>query len=172
LVAPDEEADLFPFDKKSCEARLRAQIYDFMGANEVELCFEIIDSKLKSIIDDEIKHRHHEKFSKDTKLLSGGYTGSDFLPDKVNHGKEASLSSNKRLKEAMERVMGVRKGTFGAFVKNYVSAIQNESDRPAAIEQMKKLLYPDIIKLGYFKYLKCKHAWAQQCVEEAYNISK
>ena len=96
-----------------------------------------------------------------------GFIGDDFLPEKKNFG----IANNKYINDPLlarnlKRQKGVRKGTMGAFNENY-KLLKINPNNTNAINRIKKLL-PDIIKLDYFKWIKCNDIWIQKLIDEAY----
>lgn len=151
---------------EACERRLRAQVYDIVSACGVGELFEWTEPRLATIVEDELRCRSHEKFAADPSTLQGGFTGDDFLPGSENHGTVTSGNVDPLLQAHQARQVGVRKGTFGAFVANYRLA-RSDGSNTHAREAMATHLFPDIMQLGYFNWWKCKDAWAQEMVESA-----
>jgi len=154
------------------ERRLRAQVYDIVSACGVGELFEWTEPRLAAIVEDELSSRSHEQFAVDPCSLQGGFVGDDFLPGSVrrfvgdNFGPVARDPVDSLLATHLARAKGVRKGTFGAFVANYRLARADPMNTQAR-ETMAEYLFPDIMQLGYFDWLMCKDAWAQELVESA-----
>lgn len=151
---------------EACERRLRAQVYDIVSANGVGELFEWTEPRLAAIVEDELRCWSHEPYAADPSTLRGGFTGDDFLPGSDNHGTVASGDVDPLLKAHQVRQVGVRKGTFGAFVANYRLA-RSDANNIHARQTMAEYLFPGIMQLGYFDWWKCKDDWAQEMVESA-----
>jgi hypothetical protein len=157
--------------------RLRVRVYDFVHASFIFECFDLKEetkaqAKIRWIVVDELKNRSHEKYVENTELLKGGYIGDHFLPGTDACGPSVDKDTEGRLAKHQKIQVGVRKGTFGAFIANYREARKINNDDPQKfmkrgifLGQMRVGLV-DIEKLGYFNWLFCRDKWAQGLVDE------
>ena len=162
----------------ACERMLRRQMVDIVRSNEVGVLFDWRDSDIAEICREEMQARGDEEvqaFDVDNQeaLAAGevcGFTGEDFLPADQDFGDSASATeltthrSDPLLQEHLERQRGVRKGTFGAFCANYQLARQQPAPSSSAAAAMMRELLPQIRQLGYFQWLICRDAWAEELI--------
>ena len=157
----------------ACEKMMRYQMPDIVKSNSIGILYNFRDDKLKQIFYEEMAKHINNKIQNKKKEISfnnnemRGFIGDDFLPEKKNFG----IANNKYINDPLlarnlKRQKGVRKGTMGAFNENY-KLLKINPNNTNAINRIKKLL-PDIIKLDYFKWIKCNDIWIQKLIDEAY----
>ena len=138
-----------------------------MLAPSLPLLIPAASQRLRAIIDDELSTLSHRLVDTAALEAAGGFTGAHFLPDGVDFGALGAAAADPLLLSHLERMQGVRMGTFGAFCENYRIGRRAGGDAPEAVSVMRQYLHPDILQLGYFRWWDCRDAWAQALVDEA-----
>ena len=145
-------------DSELYEARLRAQLYSIIAENAIGELFDWDEPKLFEIVKKELITGMF--CNMDLESMEGGFIMGDFDISGENEPTDALLYAIR------EEIKDVPNGIFKEFCDNYRNVKINPSNHAAYIK-MRTLLYPNIIKLGYFNWLRCRDKWAQALVYEA-----
>ena len=143
-------------DSEIFEMRVRRQLYSVIRDNGIGDLFEWREPRLSALVKKELE--------------SGVFEGAASSIGPEGHLTELNFSQNgivDPLFEALrERIKGIPENIFKEFCANYRTVRIDPSDHVAYIT-MRELLYPGLIILGYFDWLRCRDKWAESLVLEA-----
>lgn len=143
-------------DAELYEARLRSQLYSIISENGIGELFDWGEARLITLIKKELESGMF--YNVDPNDMQGGFTMDDFNSE--NEPADALLCIMR------EQMHEVRSGVFKEFCYYYRIVKANPSNHLAYI-QMQNLLSTDLMKLGYFNWLRCRDKWAQEMVNGA-----
>jgi len=145
-------------DSGPCEIRARAQLYTLFEGDPLGDLFVWSASGLKVLIE---REKQTEQYRGGVPTdLAGGFTASDFDTEMDDEPADAHLCLMKA------RLQNVPGDIFRLFCDGYRTVKRNPSNHQSYL-RMRDMLYPGLIRLGYFNWWQCRDKWAQSMVVEA-----